>query len=75
MVDAFSKWQVVKIMKKTTAPNTIEVIRAVFADYGICDVVVSDMGLQFDREEFTEFLWLNGVRHIRSAPYHPRTNR
>ncbi len=35
IVDAYSKWPVVKQMKTTTATQTIEVLRAVFADSGI----------------------------------------
>ena len=74
MVDAYSKWPVVKVMGKTTTTQTIEVFRSVFADYGICEIVVSDNGPQFVSEEMKDFFRLNGVKHITSAPYHPRSN-
>ena len=74
LVDAYSKWPIVKVMKNTTATQTVEVVRAVFADCGVCDEIVSDNGPQFVSEEFSHFLRMNGVRHIRSSPYHPRTN-
>ena len=35
---------------------------------------MSDNGLQFVAHEFAEFLRVNGVKHIRVAPYHPSSN-
>ena len=35
---------------------------------------MSDNGPQFVSAEFTQFLKSNGVKHIKSAPYHPSTN-
>ena len=42
---------------------------------GLPEQIVSDNGSQFTPEEFAVFLKANGIRHIRSAPYHPATNR
>ncbi|CAI5682743.1 unnamed protein product [Oreochromis niloticus] len=42
--------------------------------HGIPHVLVSDNGPQFCSEEFRVFLKANGVKHIRSMPYHPATN-
>ena len=36
--------------------------------------VVSDNGPQFIADEFATFMSSNGVKHIRSAPYHPASN-
>ena len=36
--------------------------------------MVSDSGPQFCSEEFQSFLRSNGVKHIRTASYHPATN-
>ena len=74
IVDAHSKWPEVLPFRSTTATATANSLRTVFARYGCPDEVVSDNGPQFTAEEFQSFLRANGIRHRRSAPYHPATN-
>lgn len=74
IVDAHSKWPEVHVMDSTTSSKTIQVLRGVFSRYGIPETLVSDNGPQFTSEEFASFLKANGVRHVRSAPFHPATN-
>ncbi|KAK3107148.1 hypothetical protein FSP39_008158 [Pinctada imbricata] len=74
VVDSHSKWPEVFIMNSTTARATIRVLRCLFARQGIPSEIVSDNGPQFVAEEFKQFMKENGIRHITSAPYHPRTN-
>ena len=45
-----------------------------FATHGIPDVVVSDNGTVSTSDEFETFMEFNGIRHGKSAPYHPATN-
>ncbi len=45
-----------------------------FSAYGLPEQLVSDNGPQFIAEEFAEFMRNNGVKHSRSAPYHPSSN-
>ena len=61
-------------MSFTTSQNTIEALQALFARYGLPEQIVSDNGAQFTSQEFSDFVQANGIRHIRSAPYHPSTN-
>ena len=70
-VDSHSKWPEVFIMSTTTVSKTIEVLCVMFAAYGLPDQIVSDNGPQFISSEFAISLKQNGVRHIRSASYHP----
>ena len=42
--------------------------------YGLPEQIVSDNGPQFVSEDFAVFLKINGIKHTRSAPYHPSTN-
>ena len=74
LVDAHSKWPEVVEMQTTTAEKTIQVLRRMFAAYGLPEQVVSDNGSQFTSQEFAEFMKRNGIKHIKSTPYHPSTN-
>ena len=74
IVDAHSKWLEIYPMKSTTAAKTVEKLRILFSQYGLPKQVVSDNGPQFVAEEFQTFLAQHGIRHVTSAPYHPRSN-
>lgn len=74
MVDAHSKWIECHIMGNITAPSTIEKLRQVFAVHGLPDSLVSDNGPTFTSELFSDFMQQNGIRHIRTAPFHPASN-
>ena len=58
----------------TTAKKTIAELRKLFAAHRLPELLVSDNGAQFTSQEFEEFLKANGIKHIRSTPYHPATN-
>nr|XP_039248881.1 uncharacterized protein K02A2.6-like [Styela clava] len=74
VVDAYSKWPEVIKMSSTNANSTIRVIRSLFARYGLPEYLVSDNGPQFSSHEFANFLKANGIKHKKSAPYHPASN-
>lgn len=61
-------------MRDTSASETISVLRHLFASYGLPEQIVSDNGPQFTSSDFADFMKLNGVKHVRSAPYHPSSN-
>lgn len=74
VVDSFSKWVEVFKTKTITSAFTISKLRDLFSHYGLVDVLVSDNGTQFTSDEFKKFLYLNGVKHILTAPGNPSTN-
>ena len=74
VVDAHSKWPEVVPVSSTTSSSTIDVLRDLFARFGIPEQIVSNNGTQFVSEEFQAFVRSNGIRHLTSAPYHPATN-
>ena len=74
VVDAHSKWMEVSIVQSATSNSTLEKLRALFATHGLPEVIVSDNGTAFTSTEFQEFVRRNGIRHIRTAPYHPSSN-
>ena len=74
LVDAHSKWPKVIHMTSTTSSSTIRELRKIFTTFGLPEQLVSDNGPQFASAEFSQFLKSNGIKHIKSAPYHPLTN-
>ena len=49
-------------------------VRRNFALFGLPDQLVWDNGPQFTAHELADFVSANGIRHIRTAPYHPASN-
>ena len=74
VTDAHSKWLEVTIMTSITASRTINVLREIFARFGIPQQLVSDNGPQFVSDEFKQFMAANRIKHIKSSPYHPASN-
>ena len=74
IVDAHSKWPEVFELTTTTSSKIIELCRQLFASYGLPHQIVTDNGPQFVSDEFELFLKHNGIKHLKSAPYHPSTN-
>jgi len=74
LVDAYSKWLEVIPMSSATSNATMEVLSSVFAMHGLPKFLVTDNGPQFISTDFRSFLENNGIRHLRSPPYHPSTN-
>jgi hypothetical protein len=74
IVDAYSKFPFIKIMNKTTSEKTIEALDDIFSIFGMPLCLVSDNGPQLTSEEFESYLKNNGIRHKKSAPYHPASN-
>ena len=64
----------ISICTHTAAQTTIQVLCRLFASYGSPHQLVSDNGPQFVSKEFEKFMKLNGITHIRCAPYHPSSN-
>ncbi|XP_033114378.1 uncharacterized protein K02A2.6-like [Anneissia japonica] len=67
-------------MPKDTTPTpestfaSMGVAKPPMGTYGVPKQLVSDNSPQFVSEEFETFLLVNGIRHLKSAPYHPATN-
>ena len=61
-------------VRSATSSTILQELRCLFSSFGLPEQLVSDNGLQFNFEEFASFLKGNGVKHIRSAPYHPSSN-
>ena len=74
MIDTHSKWLEIHVTNSATATVTTELLRKSFASLGLPEVIISDSAATFTGEEMGEFMKENGIRHIRSPPYHPASN-
>ena len=74
VVDSHSKWLEIYEMSSTSTTATIQVFRQVFSVFGLPEQLVSDNGPKFISQEFSTFLRNNGIKHFKSALYHPSTN-
>ena len=74
VVDAHSKWPEIIEMSSTTTNKTITELCKMFAAYGLPAQLVSDNGPQFTAEQFENFMQVNGIKHIKCAPFHPASN-
>ena len=62
-------------MPSNTVGSIVLALRDMFARFRIPLQLVSDNGHHFKSEQFKKFMALNGVKHIRTAQYHPVSRR
>ncbi|KAL1474925.1 hypothetical protein MTO96_037659 [Rhipicephalus appendiculatus] len=62
-------------MTTTTSEATIACIHELFCRFAFPETLVSDKGNQFISAELQAYLKQRGIRHVRTAPYHPSSNR
>ena len=74
LIDAHSKWLDVHMVTSAMSQVTIDKLRSTFATLGLPEVLVTDNGTTFTSADFESFCTRNGIRHLRSTPYHPATN-
>ena len=74
MVDYFSSFLEVLKMTSTVSSKVIDVLKRVFARYGIPEVFRSDNGPQYSSDEFAKFMESLHIRHITSSPHYPQSN-
>ena len=74
VIDAHSKWIEAIPMNVSTSQATISGLRTLFATHGLPEMLVTDNGSNFTSSEFKDFVNRNGIKHVRTAPYHPSSN-
>ena len=74
VIDYFSRWSEVAVIRNTTASKVIQCMAKMFCTHGLPIHVRSDNGPQFTSELFTKFMCENGIEHIKGIPYWLHSN-
>lgn len=74
IVDSYSKWMDVKVMKNTDAQSVINVLDSFFSIFGYCDTIVSDNGPPFGSGMLKSWAKWLGIKLIKSPSYSPESN-
>ena len=74
IVDAYSKYIDAHVVTSATTAATILRLRQTFSTHGLPCTIVSDNGSPFTSREFQQYCSMNGIKHIRSSPFHPASN-
>lgn len=70
-VDYFSKYSEIMKLTDLASKGVINVMKSIFARHGIHDVVISNNGPQYAREEFKCFAESWEFTHVTSSPEYP----
>ena len=74
LVDYFSRFYEVAIMRSVTSTKIIEVLRPNFSRWGFPFSIKSDNGPQFISQEFENYLAEHGIEHRLATPLWPQAN-
>ena len=74
MVDEYSRYPIVEIVKSVSARSTIPILDKVISTFGLPRIVKSDNGSPFQSYEFKQFAENMGFIHRRITPRWPRAN-
>lgn len=74
LVDYFSRFVEVVIMRETTAKLTVQALHETFCRYGIPESMRTDNGPQFVSEALNKFCLEFGIELVKTSPYWPQAN-
>ena len=74
VVDYYSRYYKIAVMKTTTSEKTIEVLKEIFPPHGLPISVYSDNGRQFTWNAFAENIQSMGIEHYDSPQLWPQAN-
>lgn len=69
VIDAFSMWPEINIIRSPTTVAVITFLDELFARFRVPTTIVFDNGTQF-----ATFCKKNEIQHLRISPYHPQSN-
>ena len=74
LVDYYSRFPILHKLGSTTSRVLVQEIKAVLAELGVPNVIVSDGGPQYTSAEFKDFTKQWQVEHRVSSPRNPQSN-
>ena len=74
VVDYYSWWNEIVVMRSTTSPKLIETFELIFGRLGVQDSLRADNRPQFVSEDFEAFLSELNVDHVGTTPLWPQAN-
>nr|CAI5858972.1 unnamed protein product [Callosobruchus analis] len=74
VVDYFSRYKEIKIMRSITALNTINALKEIFSRLGYPSSITADNGAQFISKEIETFCHEQGIKLFHTIPYWPQMN-
>ena len=75
LIDGFSRWPEVEILKhSTTSETVIARLDKIFSIHGYPEELTTDNGTQFVSESMETYLKQKGIHHRKICPYWPRAN-
>ena len=74
IIDEYSRFPVVEIVKSTSAKTVIPVLDKVFSTFGILEVLKTDNGPPFNSHEMRAFMAKYNIKHRKITPLWPRAN-
>ena len=74
MVDEYSRFPIVEIIRSTSSNTVIPVLDKIFSVFGYPKVVKTDNGSPFTSYAFADFVRHSGFKHRRITPLWPRSN-
>ena len=74
IIDLYSRYPEVYILKDITSSEIVSKLRSTFARCGFPERVISDNGSVFVSQEFRDFLINCGIKPVNSSFYYPQSN-
>lgn len=74
IIDYYSRYYEIAILKSTTAEKTVETLKVIFARHGLPLTVHSDNGPQFISQVFADYMKAIGAKHLKVTPRWPQAN-
>ena len=74
VIDVYSRYPEIEILKSTAAPKAIPKLDVIFARHGIPEQITTDNGPPFNGNEFRTYMKELGIKHSPSTPLWPQGN-